>query len=98
MIRYIDDFVSCFQNRYEAEVFRKRLEECFGKYGLELAEEKTKILEFGKFARQKRKGGEGKTVAFDFLGFTFYCGKDGKKQFFRCRVKTIKKRFLKSKK
>ena len=94
LIRYCDDFVCCFQNRYEAEVFKQRLEERFGKYGLELAEEKTKILEFGRFARQNRKArGEGKPDTFDFLGFTFYCGMDGKKCFYRCRVKTSKKKF-----
>ena len=94
LIRYCDDFVSCFQNQYEAEVFRQRLEERFRKYGLELAEEKTKILEFGRFARRNRKArGERKPDTFDFLGFTFYCGMDGKKEFFRCRVKTSKKKF-----
>lgn len=93
LIRYADDFVCCFQNGYEAKVFRERLEERFAKYGLELAEEKTKILEFGRFARQNReRRGEGKPDTFDFLGFTFYCGMDGKKQFFRCRVKTSKKK------
>ena len=94
LIRYADDFVCCFQNRHEAEVFRRRLEERFRKYGLELAEEKTKILEFGRFARQNReRRGEGKPNTFDFLGFTFYCGMDGRKQFFRCRVKTSRKKF-----
>ena len=86
-------FVCCFQNKREAEIFRQRLEERFRKYGLELAEEKTKILEFGRFARHNRKSrGERKPETFDFLGFTFYCGMDGKKQFYRCRVKTSKKR------
>lgn len=94
LIRYADDFVCCFQNQREAEVFKQRLEERFGKYGLELAEEKTKILEFGRFARENRKRrGEGKPETFDFLGFTFYCGMDTKKQFFRCRVKTSRKKF-----
>ena len=94
LIRYADDFVSCFQSKYEAEVFRQRLEERFAKYGLSLAEEKTKILEFGRFAAENRKRrGEGKPETFEFLGFTFYCGMDGKKQFFRCKVKTSKKKF-----
>ena len=93
LIRYADDFVCCFQSGYEAKVFRKKLEERFAKYGLEVAEEKTKVLEFGRFARQNReRRGEGKPDTFDFLGFTFYCGMDGKKQFFRCRVKTSKKK------
>ena len=93
LIRYADDFVCGFQNEYEAKVFREKLEERFAKYGLELAEEKTKVLEFGRFARRNReKRGQGKPDTFDFLGFTFYCGMDGKKQFFRCRVKTSKKK------
>lgn len=87
-------FVCCFQNKYEAEVFKQRLEERFHKYGLGLSEEKTKILEFGRFARQTRERmGEGKPETFDFLGFTFYCGMNGKKTFFRCLVKTSKKKF-----
>lgn len=94
LIRYCDDFVCCFQNKWEAEVFYQRLQERFEKYGLELAMEKTKILEFGRFARQNReRRGEGKPDTFDFLGFTFYCGLDGKKSFFRCRVKTSRKKF-----
>ena len=94
LIRYADDFVCCFQNKWEAEIFRQRLEERFAKYGLTLAEEKTKILEFGRFAADNRKKrGEGKPETFDFLGFTFYCGMDGKKRFFRCRVRTSKKKF-----
>ena len=94
LIRYADDFVCCFQNKYEAKIFRQRLEARFAKYGLRLAEEKTKILEFGRFAEEnRRRRGEGKPETFDFLGFTFYCGLDGKKGFFRCRVKTSKKKF-----
>ena len=54
LIRYADDFVCGFQNEYEAKVFREKLEERFAKYGLELAEEKTKVLEFGRFARRNR--------------------------------------------
>lgn len=55
LIRYWDDFACCFQNQYEAQVFKQRLEERFKKYGLELAEEKTKILEFGRFCQAKPK-------------------------------------------
>lgn len=94
LIRYANDFVCCFQYEYEAKVFRQRLEERFRKYGLELAEEKTRVLEFGRFAKENRKKrGEGKPGTFDFLGFTFYCGTDTKKQFFRCKVKTSRKKF-----
>lgn len=94
LIRYCDDFICCFQNGWEAEVFYERLQERFVKYGLELAMDKTKILEFGRFAKQNRgRRGEKKPETFDFLGFTFYCGMNGKKEFFRCRVKTSKKKF-----
>ena len=94
LIRYCDDFVCGFQYQHEAEIFKKKLEERFRKYGLELAEEKTRILEFGRFAKENRaKRGVGKPETFDFLGFTFYCGTDRSKSFYRCRVKTSKKRF-----
>lgn len=94
LIRYCDDFVCCFQNKGEAEAFYLRLIDRFKKFGLELALEKTKILEFGRFAKENReKLGLGKPETFDFLGFTFYCSEDGKKGFFRCKVKTSKKKF-----
>ncbi len=67
----------------------KSLPERFAKFGLELAMEKTKILEFGRFAERNCKArGEGKPETFNFLGFTFYCSEDSRKQFFRVKVKT----------
>lgn len=94
LIRYCDDFVCCFQNKWEAEGFYVSLIERFRKFGLELAIDKTKILEFGRFAEENRKRkGLGNSETFDFLGFTFYCSKDGNKKFFRCKVKTCKKKF-----
>lgn len=94
LIRYCDDFVCCFQNKWEAEKFYRSLNERFKEFGLELAMEKTKILEFGRFAKENRnRRGEGKPETFDFLGFTFYCGMNGKKEFFRCKVKTSNKKF-----
>ncbi|WP_428868075.1 reverse transcriptase domain-containing protein [Clostridium sediminicola] len=93
LIRYCDDFVCCFQNKWEAERFYQNLIERFKKFGLELALDKTKILEFGRFARQNRaKRGLRKPETFDFLGFTFYCSENGNKEFFRCKVKTCKKK------
>ena len=66
----------------------------FAKYGLELAEEKTKIIEFGRTAERNRNArGEGKPETFDFLGFTFYCSKNTERTFFRCKVKTSRKKF-----
>lgn len=95
LIRYCDDFVCCFQNKKEAELFYQMLIERFEKFGLELALDKTKILEFGRFAKENRtRRGLGKPETFDFLGFTFYCGENGKKEFFRCKVKTSRKKFV----
>jgi group II intron reverse transcriptase/maturase len=94
LIRYCDDFVCCFQNKWEAEAFYRSLIERFRKFGLELSLDKTKILEFGRFAKHNRENrGEGKPETFDFLGFTFYCGENGDSRFFRCKVKTSRKKF-----
>ena len=54
LIRYCDDFVCCFQNKWEAEEFYLKLIERFKNFGLELSFEKTKILEFGRFAKKNR--------------------------------------------
>lgn len=54
-------------------MFLRELKRQFEKFGLKLAEEKTKILKFGRFTETNRKKrGEGKPEIFDFLGFTFY--------------------------
>lgn len=93
LVRYCDDFVCCFQYEWEAEKFYSELIERFKKFGLELALEKTKILEFGRFAKENReRRGEGKPETFDFLGFTFYCSQNSNKEYFRCKVKTSKKK------
>lgn len=94
LIRYCDDFVCCFQTKREAERFYASLIERFKKFGLELALDKTKILEFGRFAKRNREiRGLGKPETFDFLGFTFYCSSNGNEGFFRCKVKTSRKKF-----
>ena len=65
-----------FENRAEAERFLKEFRERLAKFGLELHAEKTRLIEFGRFAAQNRKQrGEGKPETFTFLGFTHYCGK-----------------------
>lgn len=93
IIRYCDDFVCCFQYKEDAEKFYQELPKRFAKFGLELADEKTRILEFGRFAVKNRAmRGEGKPETFDFLGFTFYCSMDTKKRFFRVKVKSCRKK------
>jgi len=95
LIRYADDFVCCFQHKDDAERFYAALKIRMAKFNLELAEEKTRILEFGRFAVENRKArGEGKPETFSFLGFTFYCSTDSHKRFFRVKVKTDRKKVI----
>ena len=76
MVRYADDFVLGFQYRRDAERFLRDLEARFAKFGLELHPDKTRLLEFGRYAAERRqRRGQGRPETFDFLGFTHYCGK-----------------------
>lgn len=76
IVRYADDFVVGFQHRAEAERFLNDLRARLARFGLTLHPDKTRLIEFGRFADRKRRGrGEGKPESFDFLGFTHYCGK-----------------------
>ena len=92
LIRYADDFVVCFQNENDAKRFRKEMEERLNQFGLEIAPEKTKIIEFGPFAQQRAKARGGKAETFDFLGFTHYCSRSKNGRRFRMKRKTISKR------
>ncbi len=77
IVRYADDFVVCFQYWDDAIRFYNALPGRFAKFGLELAEEKTRIMQFGRFAAQTReRSGKGKPETITFLGFTFYCGRN----------------------
>ena len=74
-IRYADDLVVGFQHKTEAERFLKEFRERLAKFGLELHPEKTRLIEFGRFAKQSRAArGEGEVESFTFLGFSHYCG------------------------
>jgi group II intron reverse transcriptase/maturase len=76
IVRYADDFVLGFQYRGEAERFRRDLEQRLRRFGLELHPDKTRLIEFGRFAASnRRQRGEGKPETFDFLGFTHLSGK-----------------------
>ncbi|AGK96629.1 group II intron reverse transcriptase/maturase [Clostridium pasteurianum] len=73
---YADDFIAGFQYKWEAEKYYGELKKRMGKFNLEMEDSKSRLLEFGKFAEENRKArGEGKPETFDFLGFTFYCGR-----------------------
>ena len=74
VIRYADDVVVCFQYRTDAERFRKELGERLARFNLELHPEKTRLLEFGRFAAGNRRDrGAPKPETFTFLGFTHIC-------------------------
>jgi RNA-directed DNA polymerase len=75
VVRYADDFVVGFQYRREAEHFLGDLRARLERFRLELHPEKTRLIEFGRFAASnRRERGQGKPETFDFLGFTHYCG------------------------
>jgi len=90
--RFADDFLACFQYKEDAEQFLRQLTERLAQFSLEVAEEKTRCIEFGRFARaDARKRGE-KPAEFTFLGFTHYCGKT-RKGSFRLKRRTSRKKF-----
>src|SRR6266566_4235214 len=93
IVRYADDGVLGFQYREDAERFLGQLRERLGKFGRELHPEKTRLIEFGRYAAERReKRGEGKPETFNFLGFTHICGTNHKTGKFTVLRKTIGKR------
>jgi len=96
VVRYADDFVIGFQHRREAEQCLAQMRQRFRKFNLELHPDKTRLIEFGRFAAKDRKGrGEGKPETFDFLGFTHICGKTRKGNRFVVLRHTMRKRLTK---
>ena len=92
VIRYADDTVLGFQHQAEADRFLESLRKRLERFGLELHPEKTRRIEFGRFAEPNReRRGEGKPETFDFLGFTHISGKNSKGHF-TVRRRTIRKR------
>jgi group II intron reverse transcriptase/maturase len=76
IVRYADDFIVGFQHEFEARRFLDELRERLGKFALSLHPEKTRLIEFGRFAAKDRKArGLRRPETFNFLGFTFICGK-----------------------
>jgi len=90
--RFADDFLACFQYESDAVAFRAQLEDRLQGFNLELALEKTRCVEFGRYARDNaRKKGQ-KPKELDFLGFTHYCGKT-RKGYFKLKRRTSRKKF-----
>jgi RNA-directed DNA polymerase len=74
VVRYADDTIVGFQHRYEAERFLNDLKGRLAQFALSLHPEKTRLIEFGRYAAERRAGrGEGKPETFDFLGFKHFC-------------------------
>jgi len=93
IVRYADDAVLGFQHEDEAERFLAELRERLAKFGMKLHPEKTRLIEFGRYATERReKRGEGKPETFNFLGFTHICGTSHKTGYFTVKRKTMGKR------
>jgi RNA-directed DNA polymerase len=90
--RFADDFLACFQYRDDAKAFRSQLPDRLNKFGLKLAEEKTRSIEFGRFAREAAYKRGRKPEEFTFLGFTHYCGKT-RNGYFKVKRRTSRKKF-----
>ena len=94
LVVYADDFVVTFQYKDDAERFYEHLKKRMEYFGMTLEENKTRLIEFGRYAEERcaRKGRKPQT--FTFLGFTHYCshGRNGK---FRVKRKTSRKKFTK---
>jgi group II intron reverse transcriptase/maturase len=95
IVRYADDVVLGFQQRADAVRFLGAFKERLAKFGLELHPDKTRLIEFGRYAaRERMRRGEGKPETFNFLGFTHFCGQRHKTETFTVWRITAKKRMV----
>jgi RNA-directed DNA polymerase len=90
LVRFADDYVACFQHRQDAEAFGNALAERLEKFHLVLAEGKTELIVFGRFAREGAVRQGMSPGRFDFLGFTHVCGRDRKGRFAVIRIPSPK--------
>jgi hypothetical protein len=82
IVRYADDFIVGFEHDSDARRFLNDMRERLGEFALSLHPEKTRLIEFGRWAAENRKHrGLGKPETFNFLGFTFICGKSRRGKF-----------------
>ncbi len=90
--RFADDYIVGFERQEDARRFLDDLRGRLAKFSLELASEKTRLIEFGRFAAERRKArGLGKPETFGFLGFTHICGKTRSGRFQLKRVTDAKR-------
>jgi group II intron reverse transcriptase/maturase len=93
IVRYADDFVMGLQYEQDAAAMRSALTERLAKFGLELHPDKTRVIQFGRFAREDReRRGLNKPETFDFLGFTHIASTDSRGRFLLRRRTSRKKR------
>lgn len=92
LFRYADDFVACFQAEAEAQRFLTALKERLAAFHLEVEPSKTKLLRFGRYARQSEAQHGREPETFDFLGFTHRCGQTSQGRF-KLQRRTITKRY-----
>src|ERR1700758_672466 len=90
-IRFADDAILCFEHKGDAEKVKEVLTKRFSRFGLTLHPEKTRLVEFGRYAAGNAKKQGKKPQTFDFLGFT-HMGARSRKGKFTVHVKTIGKR------
>ena len=92
LIRYADDFIVCFKNGDEARKFSEMLKQRLAKFGLKVAEDKSRVIEFGRTVWEETRREGGKVATFDFLGFTHFCDKTRKGKF-KLGQRTSSKKF-----
>jgi len=93
LVRYADDFVIGFERRDDAEACLKDIQDRFAKFGLKLHPEKTRLIEFGRYAMEQRaRRGDGRPETFDFLGFTHKCAQTRKSGWFTVHRHSMAKR------
>src|SRR5580693_806887 len=94
-IRFADDAILCFHYREDAEKVKNVLAKRFAKYGLTLHPEKTRLVEFGRYAEERAKRQGKKPSTFDFLGLTHICARSRRGKF-TVQVRTMRKRLRRS--
>jgi len=94
-VRYLDDFVLCFEYESDAAKFQRVIEKRLTKFSLALEPTKTRLVRFGRYANKARQGKRNKPETLYFLGFTLYCGKN-RRGGFKVGMRTEKSRFRRS--
>jgi group II intron reverse transcriptase/maturase len=90
LVRFVDDFVVSFEHLADAEEFQRQLRERFAGFNLELAEDKTRLLLFGRFAAATRMRSGQRPETFEFLGFKHVCGVDRRGRFAVIRIPSVR--------